>query len=294
MLKFIRAFTRAKNISPIDIREDEIEKELFNLERGTHLLLGKFTEIDIYEALERAGIMDELQKKGLYPVEISIDHESILKQKIFIDLKGESPSPKRIGEVIIGECRYKLNEKVMAVPLKKKEIDSIVVEWLVLQNVKSAFTEEFPRLPGQRYPGLRVGKLVLKLLEGLARATNKECFIAFPEFYHNAVMYIDYLHFLNPETEGRVLKMRDDLKSLPLADVSFAFCGGCIIERRNSEERRISWEAEEMIYPLSEELKFYFSSPEYKAIKEKTYNSHSYQFDKLCYEMKQEELMTKF
>jgi len=294
MLKFIRAFTRAKNISPVEIREDEIEKELFNVERGTHLLLGKFTEVDIYKAIERVGILDELQRKGLYPLEISIDHESILKQKIYIDLKEESTKPKRIAEIIIGECKYKLNERVIPIPLKKKEIDSIVVEWLVLQNVKAAFTEEFPRLPGQRYPGLRIGKLVLKLLEALARVTEKDCFIAFPEFYHNAVMYIDYLHFLNPETEGRVLKMRNDLRSLSVAQVSFAFCGGCIIERKNSEERKISWEAEEMIYPLSEELKFYFNSSEYNTIKEKSYNSHSYQFDKLCYELKQEELMTKF
>ena len=294
MLKFIRAFTRAKHISPIEIKEDEIEKELFNVERGTHLLLGKFTEIDIYEAIEKAGLINELQKKGLYPVEIIIDHESILKQKIYIDLKEESAKPKRIAEIIIGECKYRLNEKVLAISLKKTEIECVVVEWLVLQNVKSAFTEEFPRLPGQRYPGLRMGRFVLKLLEDIALATHKDCFIAFPEFYHNAAIYIDYLHFLNPETEGRVLKMRNDLKSLPLADVSFAFCGGCIIERKNSEERKLSWEAEEMIYPLSEELKFYFSSSEYKAIKEKAYNSHSYQLDKLCYELKQEELLTKF
>ncbi len=294
MLKFIRAFTRIKNISPINIKEDEIEKELFECERGTHLLLGKFTEAEIYEALEEEGVIEELKKKELYPVEVSIDHENILKQKILIDLKEETePKPKRIMEIIIGECRYRVKKNIETY-LKNPEINCMVVEWFVLQNVKMSFSEEFPRLPGQRYPGLRIGKHVLKLLENLARATNKDCFIAFPEFYHNAVMYIDYLHFLNPETEGRVLKMKDDLKNLPLAKVSFAFCGECIIEKKGSEERKIGWTAEEMIYPVSEELLLYFDSPEYRTVKEKAYNEHSYKIDTLCYELKEEELMTKF
>lgn len=294
MLRFIRAFTKVKNMSPVEVKDDEIERELITKERGTHLLLGRFTEMDIYEKLEKVGIINELRDKELYPLKLSIEHESLLKQKILIDLTEEAgEKPKRIAEIIIGECKYKPNEKAFPVPIKKPEIKCMVVEWLVLQNVKSVFTEKYPRFPGQRYPGLRIGKLVLKFLENIAQS-EKDCFIAFPEFYHNAVMYIDYMHFFNPETEGRVLKMRDDLKNLPLADVSFAFCGGCIIEKKNSEERRITWEAEEMAYPLSEELKSFFNSPEYKAIRDRTYNSYSYSFDRLCYELKQEDLMTKF
>lgn len=291
MFKFIRAFTRIKNITPIDVTREEIEKELFGHDRGTHLLLGKFTEEEVYEELERLKIIDVLHRKGLYPVEVSIEHESLLKQKMNLSIKGEGGG-KNIVELIIGECEYTV--KNPGLPLREKRIKCLVVEWLVLQNPREVFSEEFPRLPGQRYPGLRIGKLIMNFLEKLARITEKDCFMAFPEFYHNAVMYIDYLHYLNPETEGKVLKMREDFKGLPLSDVSFAFCGGCIIERYGSSEKRISWEAEEMLFPISEELCNYFSSKEYMEIRNFTKEKYSYSIDWKEYENKKEELRMMF
>ncbi len=290
MYKFIRSLTKIRHLSPIQLREKEIEEELFREKRGTHLLFGRFTEMDIQEEIKKSGIEDELIKKGLHPFEIKIEDEGPFRQKIYIDVNTneELPSPysKRIVEILLGECKY--------VAPELGEIECLTVEWIMLQNPKQKFTEKFPRLPGQRFPGLGIGKLFMMVFENLAKTTGKDCFLAFPEFYHNASMYIDYLYYLHPETHGKVLKMKSDLSSYPLSDVSFAFCGKCILERTPHYEKHIGWEAEEMVYPLKEKLKRYFESEKYKKTCAEAYNYHSYSIDMSCYEIKREELIRTF
>jgi hypothetical protein len=50
---------------------------------------------------------------------------------------------------------------------------SLAVRWLALQDPRGRFTPERPRLPGQRYPGLGLGKRLYERLMVWAKSGGR-------------------------------------------------------------------------------------------------------------------------
>lgn len=232
--------------------------------RGSALFLGKYTRSQIDYALKRYGIYSDLKKRGFFPVLIHTDFNDPFKQKIvlYIDnLKIDNI----LAELVVQKKQINLDL------LDTFHLSNIylVIEWLLLQNPFASFPKEKPRLPGQRYPGLGIGKKILTILSVLAQEQNTAGLINVPEHYHNGAMYSRKFYFVSPKMEGLVKKINDQLvKKYGLAYVSWAIERKCVFVNSQLFE----WQGSPQIIPVASKLKKYFHSPEYKKKVQHYYN----------------------
>jgi hypothetical protein len=136
------------------------------------------------------------------------------------------------------------------------------IEWLMLQNPRAKFSPERPRLPGQHHPGLGLGMQTVQFLVHLAEAHHLAGVLNFPEFFHNAYLYLEYFHYCDPHLKGIVLALRRDLVELSLAELSWAIYLGCVIDANTGQT--YEWQAGALVLPLEEKLKKHFGSAEYE------------------------------
>lgn len=271
-------------LDEVSLDEEEIEGQLVRKE-GSELLLGKYSPQEIIEALERFKILEDVGKKGYSKIAVELDFSDPFHQKVF--LKGDDV---KIGEIILNTFTYKVKKRHIIEAGLNQPFKSLVIEWLTLENPLCSFDESQKRLPGQRYPGLGIGRKIIKVLRAMAEDLKLDCILAFPEFYHNAVLYREFFRFLSPIMEGRFRAMIRDMGNFDLCEVSYAFTGGCIIEKTGERRKRISWRAEEMVYPLSETMVNYFTGKKYIEIMETNEKNYSYGVDWKSYERKKENL----
>ncbi len=268
----------------LEMEEEEIAHQLF-LKEGPQLLLGRYTKDAIFGELRRVGLMEVLEHKGLSPVTVEIDTADPYHQKVLLLWKG-----KRIGEIILNIQRYHVKGKEVINAGLSEPFTALVVEWLMLEHPEAHWERTRHRFPGQRRPGLGIGRQVLHALVDMARDMGMDAIVAFPEFYHNSVLYSHFFKFLSPLSEGRFRAMMRDLNKYDLCDVSFAFSGGFIIEHHNGSTHRISWKAEEMVLAISPRLVHYFETPPYTTIVNKTLKHYAYDVDWEGYHRQEDQL----
>ncbi|OZJ06322.1 hypothetical protein BZG36_00701 [Bifiguratus adelaidae] len=141
-----------------------------------------------------------------------------------------------------------------------------IIEWLCMQDPKRSFKEDRPRLPGQNWPGLRVGRQMSSLLIDLAIEHGRDALCNVPEHWNNAYLYnLRGYRFLNPAFQGFfesiVDELKADLDNYGLAAVSWAFKNGHVYD---SEGSMINWSPEDQIYPTSKTLRHYIASRSYR------------------------------
>ncbi|MDT8272856.1 MAG: hypothetical protein RRA35_06660 [Desulfomonilia bacterium] len=161
----------------------------------------------------------------------------------------------------------------------------LLIEWLSLQDPRSTFSVEKPRLPGQEYPGLGGLKNMQALLFRFARSASKDAIVDIPEYYHAAVIYSRLYQdiysrrysFFSPVDAGNFQAMMRDLNDKPLADVSFAVAFDCLVDTKTG--KKVQWKPSDQIYPISKTLKQYFVNEQYTDIVAKTAEKASYSID---------------
>ncbi|TPX40985.1 hypothetical protein SeMB42_g05793 [Synchytrium endobioticum] len=158
---------------------------------------------------------------------------------------------------------------------------SIEQKWVCLQDPKAEFSTEKPRLPGQRYPGLGIGKL---FLETTATAVAEKGYGMFftPEHFHNAVLYQKAgSRFASPLMEGYFQALCEDIAPLieekGLSAVSWALGEGRIVDVSfgcdgEQKSRVMKYLAQEQLAPISPPILQYLDSPQYKAFAEEAYS----------------------
>src|SRR5205814_9382773 len=139
--------------------------------------------------------------------------------------------------------------------LDGETLELIAIEWLLMQNPSAHFGEKRPRLPEQNYPGLGIGREVMALLKIMTERLEREGMLAFPEHYHNGVIYNHDFRFFSPEREGELIALKRDLHNLSLSEASWAVEEGLVIDERT--QKPYKWRGEEMIWPLSKRLRNY-------------------------------------
>jgi hypothetical protein len=227
-------------------------------EKSSALWLGHYTEHEILHLLEKFGILSMLKAKGFANPIIVIEPLDSFTQamKIF--------NEKAVGDNLLTE--FRLGE--VAFSHQHLAIDSpltmLKIEWLMLQNPRAKFSPERPRLPGQHHPGLGLGMQTVQFLVHLAEAHHLAGVLNFPEFFHNAYLYLEYFHFCDPRLKGNVLALRRDLLELSLAELSWAIYLGCVKDANTGQT--YEWQADALVLPLDEKLKNYFSSAAYEQI----------------------------
>jgi hypothetical protein len=227
--------------------------------RGTTLFLGKFTMNEIFAVMAKKGFDKEARKRGLWPLAFDMDSSAFPLQRFQIFLREKKPD-NLIVDLKIREGIFAPKENpALALPLR--DFKSLIMEWLTLQNPAAEFSEKRGSLPGQQHPGLGMSKKIMDIFIYLGKLTRKDCILAFPAFYHNAVLFSRYFHFFNPVKEGEIQSIRRTFSHVPIRHLAWVVHLNCL---RTGSGKLYEWKSEEQVFPLTKELKDYFDSRVYK------------------------------
>jgi hypothetical protein len=153
---------------------------------------------------------------------------------------------------------------------------TLAFEWLTLQNPLGQFDERRNALPGQLRPGLGMSKRVIDILGFLGKRTHQDALLAFPAFYHNAVLFSRYFHFVNPDKEGEILAIRRTFARLSILQLAWIVQLGCL---RAEDGTAYEWRAEEQILPLRPDVRDYFGSRAYRERVQEALRSRRFSID---------------
>lgn len=262
------------------LKEEDIRLDLKD-KRGTTLFLGRYSLSEVKAVLKKRNFEKEAKKRKLWPLVFNLDSSEFPLQRFQIFFKERSP------ENIVVDLKIKESHFLPKANLLKnfpsRSYRFLFLEWLTLQNPLKEFNDDQIPLPGQKHPGLNLSRKVMDVFVYLARLIKAEGIMAFPAYFHNAVLFSRYFHFFNPEKEGELTAIRKEFVSLPLKQVAWIIHWNCLKRQDGSV---YEWKAEEQIYPLSNLLKQYFSSKEYKEKVKKTAGRVSFKIDWPCFQSK--------
>lgn len=188
------------------------------------LFLGHYTAEDVADALARRGFWGGLAERG-YP-----DATLTLQQ-----VEGDDPRLRlHQGDVELGEVRAHRG-------LRGDDL-VLIVDWIEMRDPRASFTPERPRLPGQRAPGLGLGRIVLDLLTSAAARIGAAALVVTPEHFHNAVLYArGGFRYADPDVERRFRALEASLAPLPLAEASWKVDRGEVADPATGKP--LSWTA---------------------------------------------------
>ncbi len=229
-------------------------------------------------ALKKRNFFKDAKKRKLWPLEFDLDSTEYPLQRFRI-FHEKKKSENMIVDLKIKEGVFRL-KKELTLNFPVSEYNFLFLEWLTLQNPLLNFSGEKSPLPGQKRPGLGLGKKVLDIFIHLARITNKDGLIAFPAYFHNALLFSRYLYFVNPVKAGEVQAIRETFPDVPFKQLAWIVHFDCM---RDDEGKKYEWKAEEEVYPLNKDLKRYFESKEYRRIVQESKEHLSYQIDWDCF-----------
>ncbi|HPU93762.1 MAG TPA: hypothetical protein PKU99_06430 [Candidatus Saccharicenans sp.] len=251
------------------LKEEEIFSGL-GPARGSLLFLGRYTLKEVMVVLARKGFFREARKRDLWPLSYRLDSSDYPVQRLLIYWEKEDPD-RVIVDLKLKESRTKfLDPEKHGYKLPVQH--SLLFEWLTLQNPRQEFSGHHGPLPGQTRPGLSLSKKVLEIFLYLAKLIELDALVAFPAYFHNALLFSRYLYFVNPIKEGQIKAIRRQFNHVPFRQLAWAVYLGCL---ETDDGQTYEWQAEEQVYPLSESLKEYINSRVYKEIArhvEKTYS----------------------
>ncbi|MCA9526110.1 MAG: hypothetical protein KC549_07405 [Myxococcales bacterium] len=234
---------------------DDLEGALARFGRGDDRLLGFYTREGVHTALETYGILETLRGRGYVGFEVEFD-----LQPYHHGLRVRAD-----GDVIC-ECRLRrargATDPCIAELQRRFLPELLVVDWLHLSEPRGQFTAERPRLPGQLQPGSGVGVEVFLILVICARRLGLHGLVETPERFHNAVLYRERTHFIDPAWEGTFEALSALLQTRSLAEVAWAMEEGRVVDALTGAP--IRWLAREQLLPLDERLSDYFELPAWR------------------------------
>ena len=258
-----------KLISNEDILGDLSQK------KRPRLFLDFYSEDGVLKALDEYGIFKDLKKRGFKDFVIVLDTKDPYLHKF------RAYHEKKKPDHLLCEV-YLRKKSFTAKPIFNSSVTGetftlIVIEWLTLQNPMANFTPHRPQLPGQNYPGLRIGRKVLVIFINMCIRLKTDGLLNIPEHYHNAAFYSRNFSYFNPQTEGHFQAIRRDLGHLGLYKLSWAIEWECLIETTSGEYWK--WFTDEQILPVSKKMENYFDSPDYKKQVKKAMDSVQFTID---------------
>jgi hypothetical protein len=270
--------------SPL-LEEEDIFGDLVG-KKGTELFLGKYTMAGIRAALEKKNFIKDAKRKNLWPIVYALDSSEFPPLQRFQIFYKEKKQDNLVVDLKIRETIFRPKNE-LAEATSHSAFKLLFVEWLTLQNPLLQFSPERPALPGQKYPGLKLGKKILDIFAYLAWINNSDGILAFPCYFHNALLFMRMFRFLRPEKRGEVLAIRRAFsRDIAFHKLAWVVHLNCL---RDGEGRIYEWKAEEQLYPMNKSLKHYFFSKEYKEKVRETEQSLSFSVDWELFEKKMSE-----
>jgi len=277
------------NLTPL--WEDEPlggEAEIFSHvaeKRGSSLFLGRYSLNEVAAVLAKRNFLKEAKHRNLWPLAYDLDSTEYPLQRLLIYHREKKPESV-IVDLKIKETDFWAQDKLpVAGSLPKSKCLSL--EWLTLQNPILEFSEKKPPLPGQTHPGLGIGKKVLDIFIYLAKLMRKDCLLAYPAYFHNALLFGRYFRFLKPEKEGEVLAVRKLFHDVPFKRLAWIVHLNCL---KNRDGGVYEWKAEEQLFAISKPLREYFDSRPYRETAKSALKNFPFSIDWECFEKKLEDM----
>jgi acetoin utilization deacetylase AcuC-like enzyme len=253
--RFRRVLTRTSGVSrgrergkaDWTLSEDDIDLGSTH-GRGTRVL-GQLSKHTIELTLERLGLLHQVRSMGFLSPTVVVDLESPLGHTI--RLFGDPGRAELLMEL-------RLNVKRDAIP----GMETLYVEWLLLQNPRDRFTNPGRRLPGQEFPGLGLLREIVGWLIVVCEELGLDGIAFSAAHYYMATLGRRHLEFVRPEDAAVFEALREAVPALDLTEASRAIDEGRVVAERTGEPVR--WAAPLMVLPLSERLRAHISRPDYR------------------------------
>ncbi len=256
--------TRARRAMRIRLDLSELEPS-----PSAPRFLGRLDSTALRRELDDAGVLSALEARGYPDPEIRIDeHEGEHRVVVAPCEGGESLIELRMAEGGLPVNDPALRDQGIEV------LSVLSVHWLSLQDPRDVFTAERPPLPGQRHPGLRLGRQLYLRVIGWAAAWGKDALLNYPEYFHNARFYAPPFSFLSPAEQGRFEALCRDLAALPVAEASGAVEAGRVVDDSTGEP--VEWAPGEMIAPVTEPVRRYLAGAAYRDAAAATRDAHRF------------------
>jgi len=249
----------------------------------TTLFLGRFTESDLRDLMERVGLMDLIRSKGYTDLIFTLTRQDFTS-RLYVNYERVGRETRLI-ELILREGVFRPKKTFIERFDFQDGLSMILVEWLALQDPKGSFTPERPRLPGQSHPGLGGLRNMQEMLYSFGKKCRKDAIVDVPQPYPAAVsysrlytdIYARMYSFFSPVDAGLFKALTRDLDGGPLAQISQAVALGCL--KNTVTGLHETWRPSEQIYPVTKRLHAYFESLEYQAIVNRTAEKVKYTID---------------
>jgi len=283
-MKIIRSKEKLRAKESLLIEENEIFSVLTE-KKGSSLFLGKYSLNQVVEVLRKKNLFKDAQKRKLWPLDFEMDSSEFPPlQRFQIFYKTKKPE-NLIVDLKIREGSFRPKDEI-ALNFSIPEFRFLMLEWLTLQNPLLRFSHGKTPLPGQVYPGLNLGKKIMDIFTYLARLSNNDGILAFPAYFHNALLFSRNFRFFNPEKKGEILAVRKSFPDVPFKKLAWIVHLNCL---RKGDGSTYEWKAEEQVYPMNKTLRNYLNSREYKKKVMETEREQSYFIDWECYRKKARE-----
>lgn len=259
--------------------EEDVYAGLAAKKDWTSLFLGKYSLQEIFRVMEKRNFLKDAKKRKLWPLEYDLDSSQFPLQRFRIYFRKKAPE----NVIVDLKIREGISQARNVMGLHFPKSDFLILDWLTLQNPLKDFPPNRSPLPGQKYPGLGLGRKVLDLFIYLGRLLDKDGLLAFPAYFHNAVLFSRGFTFINPVKEAEVAAIHRLFKKVHFKDLAWAVYLNCL---KDGEGQPYEWKAEEQVYPLSWTMEEYFSSKKYEETKKSTLSRLSFHVDRDCYARK--------
>ena len=245
---------RSYLIEKEDLFADLAEKQ------GTILFLGKYTYRQAGRVMHKRNFVKDAKDLKLWPIKVKIDSTQFPPlQRLQMYTKDIVPE-NLVVDLKIKECSFALKNK-LSFKFSSPRYEFLVIEWLTLQNPTRTFSRAKTPLPGQKHPGLGVGKKVIELFAYLARLNENDGIMVYAAFFHNALLFLKDFKFVNPEKQGEVQAIRNAFSDVPFKQLAWIVNLNCLKDKNGNV---YEWKAEEMVHPRNRELSAYFDSKIYQ------------------------------
>lgn len=210
--------------------------------------LGYYTRHGLELLLEQFGFMERLRQRGFTRLRLELDLTSGTGHTARV-LSGDLPEP-------LLEIRLRRDARSI------EGMALLSVEWLQLQDPRTAFDSGRPPLPGQRHPGLGLLREVVAILVVGCERTGIDGIVFNPSRYHLARSPRRFARFIDPVVEARYRALSATLRGMPLPQASQAVEDGRVVDAATGEP--LVWTPAPMVIPVSERLKRWVSRDAYE------------------------------
>lgn len=288
MTRYARRYRRiARSLGSAELRAVSMssffdERDLVLWRKGQPRFLDFYGDDGLRLALERYGIYAAAQRRGYADLQIETHADDERHTLIVRGLPADGAEPVRVAEAVVRRDRL-IPEVDDGLPKLEQSYEVLTIDWLVLRNPRASFVPARPRLPGQDAPGLGMGERVFELFCRAAERLRLEAVVSTAEYFHNAVLYVALMPFLDPRSAGRLRSLMQLLMlehKLSLAQASWAVDWGCV--REGSEEFR--WKGDVQLWPRAPSLEHYLSSKRYHRRVVEESNACSFRLDREHFE----------